>query len=364
MSDHLAFSASLHHRLAPAADQPFCWSPYSVASALGLAAAASAGDTRAELVAALRGELPAVVDRLARAAELESAAGAEEPVLAVTNTLYAHEELPVQESYLRALADWPGSALRNAPFRAEPEKAREQINDDVAETTRGLIPELLPPDAVDSETVAALVNALYLKTSWREAFDRAATAERTFHAPGGDREVPTMRFTRRTGYAARDGWQVVSLPATGGVEALVLLPDGELAGAEAGLDGAALGALLDAVEPQRVELSLPRFEATGEAELRRPLGALGVRALFTPAADFSPLTDAPLRISTMIHQAVLRIDESGLEGAAATAAMMRLTAVVSEPDPIPVVVDRPFLFLVRHQGSGALYFLARVVDPS
>ncbi|GAA4859845.1 serpin family protein [Saccharopolyspora rosea] len=364
MTEHLDFSLSLHRALAPAPNRSFCWSPYSVASALGLAASAVGGDTRAELLSALRAELPGVLEVLDSAAELDDAGRAEQPVLAVANTLWAHEELPVHESYLRALERWPGNALRNAPFRTDPEKARRLINSDVADTTRELIPELLPPGAVDPDTVAALVNALYLKTSWQEAFDTKATTARPFHAPDGDRDVPTMHVTRRLGHAATDGWQAVALPAAGGVEAVVLLPDEPLESAEPALDAARLGRVLDALGQQRVELLLPRFEVGGDAELRSSLGALGVRALFTPDADFSPLTDRPLRVSTMVHQSVLKVDEAGLEGAAATAAMMRLTAIVREPEPIRVQVDRPFLFLVRHRETGALYFLARVADPS
>lgn len=369
MNAHLDFSLSLHRQLAPAPDRSFCWSPYSVASALGLAATTAGGRTREELLGALRAtggdDVAGTLKLLSGAASLDDVGtAAEDPVLAVANTLWAHEELPLHEPCLRALKDWPGSTVRNAPFRTDPEQARQEINADVAETTRDLIPELLDPDAVGPDTVAALVNALYLKTSWREAFDAKATEPRPFHAPGGSRDVPTMRVTRRIGYASRDGWQVVSLPASGGVEAVVLLPDADLATVEPTLDAESLDTLLGSIEQQRVELSLPRFEVTGDAELRNGLGQLGVNTLFTPAADFSPLTDAPLRVSTMVHQSVLRVDESGLEGAAATAAMMRLTAIVREPDPVRVRVDRPFLFLVRHQNTGALYFLSRVVDPS
>ncbi|KAA5826595.1 serpin family protein [Saccharopolyspora hirsuta] len=364
MSEHLDFSLSLHRQLAPSPDEQFCWSPYSVSSALGLAASATGGRTRNELVTALRSEPTALLDVLGGAAELAQGGAAEPPVLAVANTLWAHEDLHIEESYLRALKDWPGSEVRNAPFRTDPEKSRQLINTDVAETTRDLIPELLPAGSVRTDTVAALVNALYLKVSWREAFDEKATTARTFHAPAGSREVPTMHVTRRFGYAAADGWQVVSLPAAGGVEAVVLLPDDGLEQAEPGLDAARLSRLLGAVKQERVELLLPKFDVTGDAELTAPLGALGVHDLFTPAADFSPLTDRSLRVSAVLHQSVLEVDEKGLEGAAATAVMMRLTAIVREPDPIRVEVDRPFLFLVRHQTTGALYFLARITDPS
>lgn len=365
-TEHLDFSLSLHHRSAPPAGRSFCWSPYSVASALGLVVAATGGTTHAELAKALRcGDNPAGLrDMLADASELNATGGGEPPVLAVANTLWAHEQLPLQDSYLRELRGYPGSALRNAPFRADPEAARRRINEDVAETTRGLIPELLPAGAVDTETVAALVNALYLKTSWQQAWDEQETRPRPFHAPGGQHDVPTMHVTRKFGYAARDGWQVVSLPAVGDVDAVVLLPDGDLDRAEPDLDARTLEALFAAPEQRRLDLFLPRFRVTGEAELDGPLGDLGVRTLFTPAADFSPLTDDPLRVSTVVHESVLRIDENGLEGAAATAAMMRLTAIVREQEAIEVRVDRPFLFVVRHRPSGALYFLARVTDPT
>ncbi|MCX2731581.1 serpin family protein [Saccharopolyspora sp. NFXS83] len=365
MTEHLDFSLALHHRLAPEANRPFTWSPYSVASALGLAAAAAGGDTRGELLSALRAESPeAVRGSLSPAAELPSAGSAEPPELAVANTLWAHDELPVHEAFLRSLKEWPGSAVRTAPFRTAPDEARRLINSDVAETTRDLIPELLEPGTVDADTVAALVNALYLKVSWREAFDAHKTTDQPFRAPSGERAAPTMTATRRLGYAAAGGWQAVTLPAAGGVEAVVLLPDEDLATAEPALGAAELGTLLASVRDERVELFLPRFDVDWDAELNAPLGHLGVHRLFTPGADFSPLADAPLKISTIVHQAVLRVDESGLEGAAATAAMMRLTAIVREPDPIRVRVDRPFLFLVRHRESGAVYFLARVVDPS
>lgn len=366
MSEHLDFSLSLHHALAPARDRGFCWSPYSVASALGLAAAAAGGDTRRELATALRlretDDLTGLLETLDGAARLGRSDREDGPKLAVANTLWTHEDLPVEESYLKTLADWPGNAVRHAPFRADPDGARRTINADVAETTRELIPELLPEGTVDAETVAALVNALYLKVSWAEAFTEGSTSPQPFEAPNGQREVPTMRAERRSGYAHQDGWQVATVPAAGGVEAVVLLPDDDLVTAEPQLTPRRLEQLLAARSPRKLDLWLPKFEATGDAELERSLSALGVERMFTPAADFTPLTSEPLKVSSVMHQSVLRIDEAGLEGAAATAVMMRLTSV-DTTEPVTFRIDRPFLFLVRHRDTGALYFVARVVDP-
>src|SRR5690606_26328376 len=94
------------------------------------------------------------------------------------------------------------------------------------------------------------------------------------------------------------------------------------------------------------------------------LSELGIAAAFDrAAADFSGITDQrPFWVEQVVHKAVLRVDEQGFEGAAATAVMMRTVSVDLSP-PVPFYVDRPFLLLVRHRRTGAVYFLARVVEP-
>ena len=214
---------------------------------------------------------------------------------------------------------------------------------------------------MNEATVAALVNALYLKAGWRHAFEEGATADEDFHAPGGTRRVPTMHLQKRLGHAHTDGWQVVDLPADGGVAATILLPDAPLA--EAKLDAATLGRLLSAQRSTEVRLSLPKISLDVRSPLTELLDGLGVRLLFTDDADLTGLSpDERLYVSSVVHQAVLRLDEQGLEGAAATAVVMALASLMSG-GPVEMRVDRPFLLLVRHPASGAVYFFARVVEP-
>lgn len=366
-SRQLAFALRLQRVLAPGAEGTLCWSPFSVTSALGLAERGARGATASELRTLLAGasdaDLGEQADALRAAGSLSEEPGGEPPLLAVSNTLWARPDIPVREGFAAALSAWPRGTIRDAPFTDDPEGARALINADVADTTRGLIPELIPPGAVDADTVAALVNALYLKVAWRTRFPENATEELPFHAAGGSYDTPTMRVTERLGYAHVHGWQAVALRATGGVDAVALLPDRALSAAEPELDAACLTSVLSALEPARVELLLPRFRIETGSPLTGVLHAMGAGTMFTPAADFSAMTPERLRVSEVLHQAVLRIDEQGLEGAAATAMVMKLAAMVVEPDPITVRVDRPFLFLVRHRETGVLYFLARVTAP-
>lgn len=362
----LRFALALHARvLGPSATG--AWSPYSVASALGLTAAGARGTTRDEVAAVLTpdGDL----DRLAAAVAAGAAVGGDPDAtarLAVANTLWADLTLPLSPAYLDVVKSWPGGAARGADFRGDPEGSRREVNADVERTTHGLIRDLVAPGLVTPDTGAIVVNALWLRASWSRPFDEDGTRPRPFRTPTGSVEVPTMQTTGRMPYAVGDGWQVVSVPAGEGVVADVLLPDGDLAEAEPRLSADRLDALLAAARPREVALELPRFRVSAEASLGEALADLGVRTLFTPDADLSGVTDGAerLAVSAAVHKAVLTVDEAGLEGAAATAMMMtRLAAVGPPPRPVRIRVDRPFLVLVRHRPSGALYFLARVTDP-
>lgn len=337
----------------------FAWSPYSVASALGLTAAGARAATLAELTTLLGDP-----DELA--AEL-APGGAARTGFAVSNTLWADLRLPLAPAYLDAVKSWPNGSARGADFAGDPEGSRRTINDDVERTTRGLIRELLAKGVLSTDTAAVLVNALWVKAAWAGPFPAAMTRPKPFHAPGGTVDVPTMTGRRRFPYAVSGGWTVVTVPAADGIVLDVLLPDGDLAAAEAALTPAALDGLLAAAEPTEVELELPRFRVTGQASLKEPLAELGVRTLFDPAtADLGGITggERHLWVDDVVHKAVLTVDEEGLEGAAATAVVaVTLAAVSPRPAPVRVRVDRPFLALVRHRPSRSLYFLARITSP-
>lgn len=79
---------------------------------------------------------------------------------------------------------------------------------------------------------------------------------------------------------------------------------------------------------------------------------------FGGGADLSGMTGTPgLWVQAFEHEAVVEVDEQGVEAAPASGAAM------AESHGPTVTVDRPFLFLVRDRPTGALLFLGRVTDP-
>ena len=68
-----------------------------------------------------------------------------------------------------------------------------------------------------------------------------------------------------------------------------------------------------------------------------------------------PLTGEQLRIGPGKN-----VDEKGTEAAAATA--VAISEAVSAP--ATVVIDKPFLFAIRDDATGAILFTGRVTNPA
>ena len=68
-----------------------------------------------------------------------------------------------------------------------------------------------------------------------------------------------------------------------------------------------------------------------------------------------------LFFSEVLHKAFIEVNESGMEAAAATTMPAAASAKTMDDE---FIADHPFIFLIRDNGSGAILFLGRTVDPS
>jgi serpin B len=108
---------------------------------------------------------------------------------------------------------------------------------------------------------------------------------------------------------------------------------------------------------------MPKFSFRSKARLKDVLGELGMPIAFTSRADFSGITNTePLQIADVIHEAFIAVDEKGTEAAAAAAQVYTLSIVPLRP--VELTIDRPFLFLIQDDETGAILFMGRVSDPT
>jgi serpin B len=367
------FGADLF-RLLGAAGRNTVFSPASVAAALQMALCGARGATAAQLAAALHLDGPAqAADGLRLLSDLLSSAGAGGPgggvIMRAPNTLWVQAGLPLSPGFTGQLVDIAGVTVRPADFQSAPAEARAQINDLIAEQTAGKITNLLGPDAVSAATRLVLANAVYLKAAWTFPFPARATADAPFYpgdAGGAPLSAATMRLTSDLAYLRAEGYQAVLLPYKDSRLAMaVVLPEAGPPAALAPRLASGLAPLLTGATRQSVALSLPKFRQRAGFGLIPVLQQLGVQDAFTSAADFSGITSTVrLFISAVVHQAYIDVDEQGTEAAAATAVAMRPMALRRGPEPVRMIVDRPFLFAIADTATGLPLFLGQVSRPA
>ncbi|WP_322798559.1 serpin family protein [Thermoflexus sp.] len=370
-----AFALDLYHYLRKSQGGNLFYSPYSISLALAMTYAGARGETEQAMARTLRFSLPS--DRLhptfnaldqALIRRGQGAKGKDEKGfrLRIVNALWGQVGHPFRSEFLDLLAEHYGAGLRGVDFARDPEAARALINDWVRQQTEGRIQDLIPPNAIDPLTRLVLTNALYFNAAWAEPFDPDLTREDAFYLlDGTEIRVPMMQQTTRMGYAEGEDYQAVEIPYDGWELAMVVIAPkrGQFETFEASLDTARLQEILQGLTPREVALTFPRFRVESFFRLAEALGAMGMRVAFTPGeADFSGMDGTRnLFIGDVLHKAFVAVDEAGTEAAAATAVVMKATAIGLAP--VEVKVDRPFIFLIRDLPTGAVLFVGRVVHP-
>jgi len=367
-----AFALDLYHVLA--GNDNLIVSPYSISLALAMTYGGARGDTAAQMAQTLHFNLPdealhAAFNRLDLNLEQNSAAAEQGQAfrLHIANALWAQKDHTFRQEYLDLLAVNYGAGVRLADF-AQSEPTRREINQWVSQQTEEKIQDLIPAGALDAMTRLVLVNAIYFKADWETQFDPAATSDAPFYRLDGSQIAVPMMSAELSGvlYGRGDNYQAIELPYQGGTAVMdVIVPDaGQFAALTADLNLEKLNRILGTLQPETVQLRLPKFKFTRDFDLGSTLSALGMKDAFDPSlADFSGMDgERDLYIGKVLHKAFVAVDEKGTEAAAATAVVMRLTAIL--PAGVEMTVDRPFIFLIRDLASGQILFLGQVLNPA
>lgn len=367
------FAADLYRRSAAVsgADENVVLSPWGVANLFALLQIGARGDTAKGMAFALQlggaepPEPDAVAETFREARTNLSRAANDDVALELSDSLWLKPGFALSESFRSLARDAFDADVRFTWMGA---KGRKEINGFVAGKTHGRIKDLIQPPVLDDPlTRLVAVDTVYLKAKWGIPFEKDATCDRTFHAPGGDVEVPFLHDTRTAEILDAPECAALRLPYRfGSAEMLVVLPSpsNTLAEVEAKLSGPWLDRL--AAKPWRGEaaIALPKFDFGSAHDLSKTLPFMGMGAAFDPArADFGGIAPQ-LYIGTAIQKANITVDEEGTEAAAATfVAMVEGCIGPDEDPPRPFVADRPFLFLVRETRTGLILFLGRVCKP-
>lgn len=373
VNGNTAFALEVYRRLT-GEDGNIVFSPYSISVALAMTYAGAEGNTEKQMAQALFFLLPpeklhpafnALDQKLNN--QPKPIEGTKPFVLRISNALWGQKEYPFLAAFLDMLAENYGAGMRLLDFAADPEAARLQINQWISEQTEGKIKDLIPPGAIDVLTRLVLTNAIYFNADWQLKFDKDATYTAPFNRLDGSTvSVDMMNQEKGFRYAAMDGYQAIKLAYQNSTfSMLILVPDaGKFSQFESSLSPDELAAVLARLEYTQVNLSLPKFQYEFDFSVVETLKAMGMQDAFIPnAADFSGMDGSrDLFITDILHKAFIAVDEAGTEAAAATAVIVGVTSM--PPEAIPLVIDRPFLYLIQDDVTGTILFLGRVLDPT
>lgn len=363
------FAFKLYQQLA-AADRPnVFFSPSSVMLCLAMVHELASGETRQAMEKALE-----IADLDPTAAQLAisslKAAFRPRPNVTVTdaNSLWCAEGAHILPELAAKLKDVYDAELTALDFSAG--DAVPRINAWVSNKTNGMIGHIL--DRLSPLAVLVAINAVYFKGRWTTPFKRAVTQDGPFTtATGEKKQLPMMSQSGRYRYYEEEGQlQAVALPYEGGMAMYVVLPAErtDLRQFRRTLTAGLWESWLAEVKPMLGTIKLPRFKLGYLAQLEPALTALGMeRAFDSDRAEFDGIqtTQPRVWIDQVVHRAVVEVNEEGTEAAAPTAVTAVLSAMrrAHPPERFEMIVDHPFLVVIREEATGAILFMGWVGEP-
>lgn len=358
------FGVELYRRLGSKAGNVFL-SPASISAALAMVQAGAESETAAEMARALRypagPELHEQMGSLLRRWPIE----AEGRTVRIANALWVQRDFPLRPEYRSLVQRHYGGEASPVDFVGAPDQAIATVNAWAEDKTAGRIKGLLQRSNITVDTRLILTNSIYFKGDWLRPFSANSTRQRPFLLPGG-RSVPATMMRQRGHFRVlrQEEFEALEAPYKGEELSMILFvpkrPDG-LGRFESGLTGEKLRGWIDALraeQPGDVEFVMPKLQLTTKASLVPELQALGMRRAFTNQAELGGIAPARLRVSDVIHQTFLLVDEKGTEAAAVTAAIAEIVSM-----PRQFHADRPFFFVIRDNRSGTILFMGRIEDP-
>ncbi|WP_367391259.1 serpin family protein [Lewinella sp. LCG006] len=231
--------------------------------------------------------------------------------------------------------------------------AAKAINEATDQGTQGRIPEMLPAETLAEElreTIALYLNTLCYTGAWQTPFDPERTQYGNFYTPQGtvtpEFMVSQEKFNTVNGYEDLCSATVGNVMKDGQTLFCAMMPHEHISMSQL-LERLAQGGITSWGGAE-FELHLPKFTIAGATNLSAWFPALLPTSMPGLGWYGTPVS--------VLQKASLKIDEQGVEAAAATMAVMSRTI------PQMVVFDRPFLVLILN-GQDDPIFAAVVNNP-
>lgn len=369
ISGNNQFAFDLYKTIKSNSDNAF-YSPFSISVALGMTVEGAKNNTRKEMLKTMH--LPE--DDLIRQTGFRSLLTAinapdKEYKLSTANSIWVQSGMKLNPEFETSLKNNFKGGLNFLNYKVDGEKCRIPINDWVANNTNQKIIDLIPEKSINKFTRMVLTNAIYFKGQWKKEFSKELTSDQYFHLIDQKSVVVPMMQSLKSDhkYLKTENAAILEIPYKNDeLSMIIILPDpGKLTAVEAAMSEAQFESWQKQMTNQTVDVTIPKFKFRQKIMLSQKLIEMGMKQAFSDVAEFSGMTkEEPLKISEVVHEAFIEVNEEGTEAAAATAViMMRTESKEFEDETLQFRADRPFIFILKHKSKGSILFMGRVMNP-
>ena len=227
--------------------------------------------------------------------------------------------------------------------------AINKVNQWAAESTNDRIKEIIKE--IEDTEILFIVNATYFIGDWSLGFHPDQTIDDIFYGPGEvEYDVKMMSSDEIRMSYADSKFSAVDLPFKGKEYAMTfIVPQNtphQFISLEESLNSWYTDLLDNKLTEQRTYVRLPRFELATKYKLNDVFKEMGLTEIWKGKADFSSLGTSPLGplyVSRILHDAFIKVDEKGVEGAAVT-----VVGIAADSAPPQIIFNKPFFFVIRH----------------
>lgn len=346
------------------------YSPYSISSALAMTYEGAKGKTADEMKSVFNFPASSVLRNNFAAIYSDLNKENENYKLNTGNALWVQQDFPLLSDYKDKISKFYGGKSTNLDFINNTENSRKTINDYISEQTNNKINDLIEPP-LSKGTRLILTNAIYFYSKWETPFDGHTEKDDFKVTPTNtiQTDMMSMESENRFNYIDTGNMQIIELPYKGEkLSMLIMLPKNDLDSIKSDLNSSKINEYKSRMTKTDINtVMVPKFEFDSKYSLNNTLSALGMPTAFSSSqADFSGITGIKdLYINQVVHQAYVKVNESGTEAAAATATGMGITsAAVDETPKIDFIANHPFIFMIQENKTGNILFLGKMVNPS
>ncbi|XP_022045055.1 protein Z-dependent protease inhibitor [Acanthochromis polyacanthus] len=364
---NMDFAINLYRKISSYHDKNIFFSPLSISTSFASLLMASDGVTHEEILKGLNleqletDEQPELIPKLFQLLH-ENITQNGSLKLDQGMALFMRQHFEVEKTFEDQLRKFFDADIKAVDF-ADIERTIIFINEYIKNKTEGKVTEMI--SNLNEAIQLLLVNTIFFQGAWQMPFNPSLTENAPFYIDNYNIVQVPMMFKEDKFYTMEDPplrARVLKLPYREGISMLVLLPNErtDYTVIDEEISAQKFQNWIKKLRKIKLEVNMPKFKMEQSYSLHKILPDMGMSSIFSVSANLTRLSkDGGLKVSEVLHKAVIEVDETGTTAAAATT-----IGIIPYSLPRRFTVDRPFFFFIYHEDTNCLLFMGRVIDPT